>query len=91
MKDNRKDHAIKLFNKFKHPLQPKKFCFFTYEKNFCQDEMVNLQNNHLLTLSLTRYTDIDENPTPSSHYGDGDGDVIPLFIFPYELRLVLRR
>ena len=51
MKDKRKDCATKIFNKFKHPHQRNMIWFFTDEKKFCQDQMVNSQNNHCLALT----------------------------------------
>ena len=48
MTDKRKHHTTKFFNKCKHPLQSDMLWFFSDEKNFCQDEIVNSQNNHCL-------------------------------------------
>ena len=52
MKDKRKDCTEKLFNKPKHPLKLNMLCFFSGEKNFGQDDMVNLQNHHWFALFL---------------------------------------
>ena len=41
MKDKKKDRTGKLLKKFKHTLQLNIFQYFTDEKNFCQDQMVN--------------------------------------------------
>ena len=65
MKVKRKDHTTKLFNKLKHPLQQNMLWFFSDEKNFCHDQMVNLQNNCWLAVS-TRCTNNDENQTHRS-------------------------
>ena len=56
--DKRKDCTAKLFNKLKH-LQSNMLGFFSDEKIFCQDQMVNPQKN---------YTDCDEMQTPSPHH-----------------------
>ena len=50
MKNEKKAHVAKFFNKFKHPHQMSMICFFSDEKNFCQDQMVNTQNNRGLAL-----------------------------------------
>ena len=41
MKDKRKDSALKFFNKLKHILQPNIPWFFSDEKIFCPDQMMN--------------------------------------------------
>ena len=51
MKDKRKDQGAKLLNKLKQPLQPNWFLFFSDKKDFCQDQMVNSENNCCLVLS----------------------------------------
>ena len=50
MKDERKHHSSKLLNKLKHHLPTNTFVFLK-GGNFCQDQMVNLQNNRCLPLS----------------------------------------
>ena len=51
MKDKRKDHSAKLFNKLKHPLQTNILWFFSDEKNFSQDQMINSQSYYRFDLS----------------------------------------
>ena len=48
------DRATKLFNKLKHPPTEYAYLFLFVslsQKNFCQDQMVNSQNNRWLALS----------------------------------------
>ena len=64
------------------------FWFFTDEKNFCQDQMLNSQNNHWLALSPKDVLTVIK----SAHimvFGVviGDGNDMPLFIFPRDLIL----
>ena len=49
VKDKRKDRAVKLLNKLKDPSN--RTCFGFSQKNFCQDQMVNSENNLWLALS----------------------------------------
>ena len=44
-RENRLAKAKKLLNKVKHPLEPG---FFPDEKNFCQDQLHNIQNSRWL-------------------------------------------
>ena len=57
MKDERKGHAAKLLNKLQYPLQLNMLSFFSNEKNFSLERIVNSQNN--------RCTDSNEKQTPS--------------------------
>ena len=45
MKNKRKDHIVKLINKFKHPHYMNMLCLFSDETNFSHNHMVNSQNN----------------------------------------------
>ena len=91
MKDKRKDHAAKLLNKLKHPLQLKILWLFSNEKNFCQDQMLNLQNNHQFALSLQDVLIVMK----TNHLVHimvfevviSISDIIPPFTFPHRLRL----
>ena len=51
MKDRRKYSTAKLLNKLKHLLQLNMLWFFSDDKNFCRDHMVNSQNNCWIALS----------------------------------------
>ena len=64
-----KDRAAKLLNKLKHPLKPNMLWFFSDEKNFCRDQMVNSEKQPQACSVLTRYPDWEENQIPSSHDG----------------------
>ena len=55
------DHAAKLSDKLKHPLQPTLLWFFSGEKSFCPHQMVYSKTN--------QYTNNDKNLTSSSHHG----------------------
>ena len=93
MKNKRKKCTANLWNLLKHPLQPKILWFFSDEKNFCRDQMVNPPNNHCLPLpgsdgepteqplsssASTRYTNSDENQTPNLHHGVWGGHIAML-------------
>ena len=47
----RETRTAKLFNQLKHPLRPNTPCFFSYEKNFHLNQMVNSLNNRWFALS----------------------------------------
>ena len=51
-KDMQSDGAAKLLKKIKHPLQPNMFWFFALEKFFDQEEMLNLNSNCCVALSV---------------------------------------
>ena len=50
-RENRLAKGKKLMSKAKHPAEPQTFCFFSDEKNFCQDHNCNTQNNRWLSYS----------------------------------------
>ena len=90
MKDKRKDPAIKLLKKLKHPLLVNILRFFSDDKNFYQDQMVNSQNNHWLALSPQDVLVLMETKHPVHimvFRVVTIGDVMPPFIFPHDLRL----
>lgn len=91
MKDKRKARAAKLLNKLKHPLLPNMLWVFSDEKNFCQDQMVNTQNNRWLAVSPKDVPRVMKNKYPANIMVFGvvtsDGDVMPPFMFPQGLRL----
>lgn len=51
MKDKRKDGVVKFLDKQKHPIQLNMLWFISHENYFCQDQMVNTENNCWLTVS----------------------------------------
>ena len=81
-----KDHAAKLFKKLKHPLQLKILWFFSDEKNFCQDQMVNSQNNCWFAPSPQNVLIVMKSKQPVHIMVLGvvtsNGDMLP-FIFLY--------
>ena len=50
IKDHEKQEKRKLWNKLKHVLQVNILWFFSDEKNFCQDQIMNSQNSCWLSL-----------------------------------------
>ena len=71
-------------NKLKHSFQPDTLCFFSDEKIFCQDQIVNLQNNCLLALSSQDILILIKTNHPVHIMVFGlvisIGDIMPLFI-----------
>ena len=45
MKEKKNDRIAKVLNTLKHPLQPSVLWFFSDEKNFYQDQIMNSQKN----------------------------------------------
>ena len=60
--------------------------FFSDERNFSQNLMVNAQNNRWLSLPPTICIDIDKRQTPYLHHSVWDSDVMLLYIFLHSLR-----
>ena len=93
MKDERKDHDAKLINKLKHPLRPNILCFFSDEKNVCQDQMVNPQDNCWLALSPQDVQIVMKSKYPVNIMMFGvvtsNSDVMPPIIFPHCLKLIM--
>ena len=91
MKDKRKDCAIKVLNKLKHPLQPNTLWFFSDEKCFCQNRMVNSQNDRWFALYPQDVPILmkTKHPVHIMVFGvvSSDGDIMPPFIFPHGLKL----
>ena len=89
MKDKRKDCIAKLLNKLKHPLQLNMLWFFSDEKNFLQDQMVNSQNSWL-TLSSQDVLILmkDKQPVHIIVFGVvTSNDDNPPFTLPHGFRL----
>ena len=65
--------------------------FFSDVKNFCQDQMMNTQNNHWFALSLQDALIMMKSKHPIHimmfKVVTSNGDVMPSFIFPHALRL----
>ena len=84
LKDKRKDCTAKLLHKLKHPHQLKMLWFFSDEKNFNQDQMVNSQNNCWLALYLQDILMVmkTKHLVHIMMFGvvTSDGDVMPLFL-----------
>ena len=91
MKNERKDSTSKLFNKLKHLLQLNILCFFSDEKNVCQDQIVNSQNNCWLALSPQDIPKVMKSKYPVQIMMFGvvtsNSDVMPPIIFPHGLTL----
>ena len=98
MNKKKKEHAAKLLNKLKHSLQLNMLFFFFFfflfisdEKNFCQDQIVNLKINCWLSLSPQDVLILMKTKRPVYIMVLGmvtsDSDIMPPFIFLHSLRL----
>ena len=93
MKNKRKELTAKPLNKLKHSIEPNMLWFFSSEKNFCKDQIVNSQNNCWLALSPQ---DVQILKTKYSVHiimfrmVTSDGVVMHLFISPHGLNLNMK-
>ena len=86
-KDKRKNDTVKLFNKFKRPLQPNMLWFFSDNKNFCHNQKVNIQNKRLLPLCPQDVALMMKSKHPvHTRVVPSNGDIRPPLIFPQGLR-----
>ena len=82
-KDKRKGCTRKLLITLKYPFQPNMLCFFSDEKNFCQDQIVNSQDNCRIALSPQNVLTLMKTKHPVHIMVLGvfiiDSDVMPPF------------
>ena len=67
--NDKNDCAANLLRKLKHTLPLDVLCFFSDEKNFRLLSDGKHTEQPLVCSILNRCTNIDENQTPSTHYG----------------------
>ena len=85
-KEKRLKYCQKLLNKLKHRLQRNMIWFFSDEKNFCQDQVVNSQNNRWLAVCFKDVPKVMQTKFPATVMVFGvvssKGHVMPPYIFP---------
>ena len=90
-KQKRLKHYQKLLNKLKHPLQRNMIWFFFDEKNFCQDQVVNNQNNRWLAVCSEDVPKVMQTKFPATVMVFGvvssEGHVMPPCIFQKGLKV----
>ena len=89
--EKRLRHCKKLLNKLKHPLMPNMLWFFSDEKNFCQDQVINNQNNRWLAVCPKDVPKVMKTKFPANVMVFGvvssEGHVMPPYIFPKGLKV----
>ena len=87
MNEKCKDCPAKLYNKLKHPLQPKMLCFFSDEKKLYQDLMVNSHSNRWLALSSQNVSVMMKTKHPVHimmfEMVISNVNIMPPFIYPH--------
>ena len=83
---NRLKYCQKLLNKLKHHLQRNIIWFFSDKKNFCQDQVVNSQNNRWLAVCSKDVPKVIQTKFPATVMVFGvvssEGHIMPPYIFP---------
>lgn len=89
--ERRADKAARLLSKLKHPLAKNQLIFFSDEKNFSQDQMVNRRNDRWLCSDSDDVPVVMSTKFPASVMVLGvisnEGDVMPPFFFEGGLRV----
>ena len=90
-KEKQLKHCQKLLNKLKHPLQRNMIWFFSDKKNFCQDQVVNSQNNCCLAVCSKDVPKVMQTKFSATVMVFGvvlsEGHVMLPYIFPKGLKV----
>ena len=90
-KERRADKAARLLCKLKHPQCTNQLIFFSDEKNFCQDQKVNVRNDRWLCSDPEEVPIVMSTKFPATVMVLGvisnEGDVMPPFFFEAGLRV----
>lgn len=91
MKERRLAKSVKLLSKLKHPKEPGMIWFFSDEKNFCQDQLVNRQNDRWIAANAHEVKRVMKTKFPATVMVLGvvssEGDVMPPHIIEEGLRV----
>ena len=83
--------SIRLLNKLNHSKKPNMLWFFSYEKNFCQDQVHNSQNHHWIATNNRDVPRVMKTKFPATVMVFGvvssEGHIMPPHIFEVSLKV----